>query len=138
MNKEEIEAEIAQIRAKREGKRGRMPNADRDRIAELEAMLAEDSRNSDETPDIPTTSEPQPMSDDQTVNILVMHHNLGVPVGGPSAGKALQHDVVAVPADFADVVEEKGMARKTSDPVTVEFVDGKRREVVSAAVEGDE
>ena len=41
MSNEQIRAEIAAIRAKREGKRGRMPNVDRDRIAELEAQLEE-------------------------------------------------------------------------------------------------
>ena len=60
MNRQEIETEIARIRAEREGKRGRWPAGVKERLAELEAMLAPNATlEGDDMTDETTTEAPE-------------------------------------------------------------------------------
>ena len=107
-------------------KRGRKSEADKARLAELEALLSEETV-SEET----TESAPEGMK-----RIMIMNHNAGMPGGGRGgAVKVFRFDVVETTAAHAEALcnaqNSKGepMARETNDPVTVKIEDGQRVKV---------
>ena len=82
MNPEEAKARIDKIRAARAAKGGRMANVERDEIAALEKIIAEEEPMSEDTTE-PTEEVPEaPTPPEGMVNVKVTADNVCVPVRG--------------------------------------------------------
>ena len=115
MNRDEIEAEIARIRADREGKRGRWPAGVKERLAELEAMIAPNAAlEGDDMTDETITEAPEQAdtaaegpAEAPSGNGRVTARNLTVPLAD-GLKNVPEGTVVDVPDEFLAAMIEAG------------------------------